>query len=342
MSTEQQPIHIATHATNVHVHLYNHLPDSTEQAGNPTAPPSPYRMSYPSHQPRPTHPLPTTANDESAPNQTTEAHPQATRQLHAQAFMQMINMLNRRHERPNSEATTEHGGRQHPVSIVPLLSTTTARTVPTTTATAQPQPRSSPTPTRTTLRSLLQTPQQQQQPVLPNTNIRRVLDNIRQESNEDGYMVSFELGTVSRSIGVSLQELAEHTTIGLYKDLEDGDDMVEREEGHVDDGVNISIDIPEGTEDADATDTCSICQERLRPFSIIRQIDRCNHYFHQSCIEKWLGEHTTCPLCMQQISSADDENSHTGEQAPVATQSEDEQLSLQERIMNRVAVELGI
>lgn len=169
------------------------------------------------------------------------------------------------------------------------------------------------------------------------------MDQLRQEGNEDGYTVSFELGTVSRRIGVSLQELTENTTIGLYKDLEDDDDddNAERKDGSADDNMNNSSDVSEGKEDGN--DACSICQEKLLPFSIIRQIERCEHFFHQECIEKWLGEHTTCPLCMQQISSADnDDFPQTADENPLPTQTEQEHLSQQERILNMVAVELGI
>jgi hypothetical protein len=45
--------------------------------------------------------------------------------------------------------------------------------------------------------------------------------------------------------------------------------------------------------------TCVICQEDLfrKNCSDVRQIARCKHLFHASCLEQWLIGHETCPLC---------------------------------------------
>lgn len=47
-------------------------------------------------------------------------------------------------------------------------------------------------------------------------------------------------------------------------------------------------------------DMCCICQESFEIGSQ-RRILQCNHFFHDSCIEKWLTGKIKCPLCSQDI-----------------------------------------
>ncbi|NXW65657.1 RN128 ligase, partial [Eurystomus gularis] len=43
-------------------------------------------------------------------------------------------------------------------------------------------------------------------------------------------------------------------------------------------------------------DTCVVCIEVYKPNEVVR-ILTCNHLFHKSCIDPWLLEHRTCPMC---------------------------------------------
>lgn len=51
-----------------------------------------------------------------------------------------------------------------------------------------------------------------------------------------------------------------------------------------------------GTDDLD----CAICVEEFGPTDILRKLP-CDHYFHQSCIDKWQAG--TCPLCRHEYIS---------------------------------------
>ena len=42
---------------------------------------------------------------------------------------------------------------------------------------------------------------------------------------------------------------------------------------------------------------CSICQNRISSQTIIREIQVCHHIFHPECIDEWLVQHETCPVC---------------------------------------------
>ncbi|XP_051976501.1 E3 ubiquitin-protein ligase RNF128-like [Xyrauchen texanus] len=50
-------------------------------------------------------------------------------------------------------------------------------------------------------------------------------------------------------------------------------------------------------------DTCAVCIELYKPGDVL-SILTCNHYFHNSCIEPWLLEHRTCPMCKCDILKA--------------------------------------
>ncbi|XP_036403997.1 E3 ubiquitin-protein ligase RNF128-like isoform X1 [Megalops cyprinoides] len=43
-------------------------------------------------------------------------------------------------------------------------------------------------------------------------------------------------------------------------------------------------------------DTCAVCIEAYKPGDVV-SILTCSHFFHKVCIEPWLLEHRTCPMC---------------------------------------------
>ncbi len=52
---------------------------------------------------------------------------------------------------------------------------------------------------------------------------------------------------------------------------------------------------------------CAICQEGIDTSSSVRRINRCQHSFHQSCIDPWFQTSVTCPICRTDIRHANDE-----------------------------------
>lgn len=49
-------------------------------------------------------------------------------------------------------------------------------------------------------------------------------------------------------------------------------------------------------------DECAVCLSPAIDFSRVRRARLCGHEFCAECMEKWLGEHTTCPLCVRDLS----------------------------------------
>ena len=46
---------------------------------------------------------------------------------------------------------------------------------------------------------------------------------------------------------------------------------------------------------------CVICHEWINPGEMIRELPGCAHLFHKACIDNWLVQSPTCPLCRNNI-----------------------------------------
>ena len=46
---------------------------------------------------------------------------------------------------------------------------------------------------------------------------------------------------------------------------------------------------------------CSICTNNYELNDILRKVNICNHIFHQKCIDIWLNDNITCPICRRNI-----------------------------------------
>lgn len=44
---------------------------------------------------------------------------------------------------------------------------------------------------------------------------------------------------------------------------------------------------------------CAICLAEFMEGEEIRQLPQCGHCFHVSCVDTWLGSHSSCPSCRQ-------------------------------------------
>lgn len=42
---------------------------------------------------------------------------------------------------------------------------------------------------------------------------------------------------------------------------------------------------------------CTVCQNPCEPGSIVQTIRQCYHVFHPVCIERWLSQNNSCPVC---------------------------------------------
>ncbi|KAF3498188.1 hypothetical protein DY000_02054505 [Brassica cretica] len=47
---------------------------------------------------------------------------------------------------------------------------------------------------------------------------------------------------------------------------------------------------------------CSVCLSKFESVEILRLLPKCRHAFHIGCIDQWLEQHATCPLCRNRVS----------------------------------------
>lgn len=47
--------------------------------------------------------------------------------------------------------------------------------------------------------------------------------------------------------------------------------------------------------------TCSICFEEFKYQQKIKTLTKCNHDYHEECINKWLENEKRCPMCNKDV-----------------------------------------
>lgn len=79
-------------------------------------------------------------------------------------------------------------------------------------------------------------------------------------------------------------------------------------------------------EAATDADMCTICIDNFEPDSVIRTLPcDCRFYYHKECIDTWLLDHGTCPICKHDFtkdSSDDDTSTDSDESDDEAVQDE--------------------
>ena len=50
--------------------------------------------------------------------------------------------------------------------------------------------------------------------------------------------------------------------------------------------------------------TCAICHNTYSTSDILRKLNRCNHVFHASCVERWFTNNDSCPVCRNRLSES--------------------------------------
>lgn len=59
---------------------------------------------------------------------------------------------------------------------------------------------------------------------------------------------------------------------------------------------------------------CAICLTEFEEGEKIRVLPRCDHCFHVTCVDKWLGTHSSCPTCRQRLLFQHSANNGSGQE----------------------------
>jgi hypothetical protein len=72
--------------------------------------------------------------------------------------------------------------------------------------------------------------------------------------------------------------------------------------------ITTTLDISNNIMTLGDIQTCAICQMDIIINQVVRKINHCNHIFHQNCIDIWLENHNTCPVCRHNLLSNGNDN----------------------------------
>ncbi|KAL8537212.1 hypothetical protein ACS0TY_012406 [Phlomoides rotata] len=53
---------------------------------------------------------------------------------------------------------------------------------------------------------------------------------------------------------------------------------------------------------------CAVCLSRFEGDEVLRLLPKCGHAFHVDCIDNWLVDHSSCPLCRNRLNVGDIKN----------------------------------
>lgn len=67
---------------------------------------------------------------------------------------------------------------------------------------------------------------------------------------------------------------------------------------------------PSSSASSDAAPQCVVCLAEYEDKDLLRTLPYCGHNFHVACIDVWLKQHTTCPVCRISLSDYPD-SKHT-------------------------------
>lgn len=48
-------------------------------------------------------------------------------------------------------------------------------------------------------------------------------------------------------------------------------------------------------------ENCLICMENYKISELKRELPICKHYFHKKCIDKWIKNKASCPICRDEL-----------------------------------------
>ena len=129
-----------------------------------------------------------------------------------------------------------------------------------------------------------------------NTNYL-INDEIEPTLNNIGNMIDSILGTISNMSGELSIEFPVSNILNTSQ-------ITSRSQLNSIEHINNQsylITVNEENKEIYTQEECSICNVNYREGDIIRKFDKCPHYFHYKCIDRWLNTNKNCPVCTVNI-----------------------------------------
>lgn len=60
--------------------------------------------------------------------------------------------------------------------------------------------------------------------------------------------------------------------------------------------------------------SCAVCVSEFGDNERLRSLPKCEHAFHPECIDPWLAENSTCPVCRANLSQGTESTQSTAEE----------------------------
>jgi hypothetical protein len=76
-----------------------------------------------------------------------------------------------------------------------------------------------------------------------------------------------------------------------------------------------------GVDNQPSSSICSVCTLEYETGQQVRCLDVCRHAFHTGCIDRWLADHSTCPLCRSSVIPRPTDTNNTNPNGTTANRS---------------------
>ena len=135
-------------------------------------------------------------------------------------------------------------------------------------------------------------------------NIRNRIENIMQVLNNRS---PFEFTFVTNASDIETNVIISHRTIMNNTTLEvfNGNQNTENQNTDTENTDTENTENQNSDNQEETPNMCVICRENIDNNSIVRRINKCNHFFHVGCIDTWFQDNITCPHCRQDIREED-------------------------------------
>ncbi|KAG4953086.1 hypothetical protein AAZX31_14G035900 [Glycine max] len=71
-----------------------------------------------------------------------------------------------------------------------------------------------------------------------------------------------------------------------------------------------------------AAEECAVCLGEFEDCDVVKMLPKCEHIFHQHCIDAWLPSHMNCPICRQKVTFDNNVSREEQEEEVLGTESE--------------------